>query len=69
LGENLSFAASWLARISCQRRGAFCTAKLSAQAMDFGVISTNSSSAMKFYGPVQALAMCGIRPDGFVAEE
>src|SRR5260370_20482011 len=54
-------AASWLARISCQRRGRllYCRIFLRRR-MDLGVISTSSSSAMNSIACSRLNTPCGI---------
>src|SRR5260370_33302085 len=55
-------AASALARICCQRRGRFFMSRIFLRrGMDFGVTSTNSSSAMNSIALSRLSCRCGIR--------
>src|SRR6266404_1557291 len=53
---------SWLARISCQRRGRRLACRtFLRRRMDLGVISTNSSSAMNSMACSRLSSLCGMR--------
>src|SRR3984885_8884879 len=70
LDERKSYADSVLARISCQRLGRFLASRtFFRRRMDFGVTSTNSSSAMNSIAFSKVMSRGGISRMASSAEE